>query len=196
MNTDYVCYYSRTILHINIARGKEPAGVVICASSACVITAFISYLRSNHRPQVLKCLDPPACLPAASSSSGPWRRHAVGRPEHSAVSFAVLWISCSGTRPETKQALLSADLITSVKFVIYMHPFSVHQSLKLYRSSQISQKATNHVAVRVRFRWDRHKNICEAQLTITYGPTSTISRWSSAVNALCYKVCPALNSHN
>lgn len=63
----------------------------------------ISYLRSNRRPRVPECQAPPACLPAASFFSAPWKRRAAGPPERSAASFVALWIFCSGTKPATQQ---------------------------------------------------------------------------------------------
>lgn len=68
-----------------------------------------SYLRSIRRPQVLKCLDPPACLPGASSSWGPWRRRAAVHPAHSAASSVSLWTVCSGTRPASKPQQLGVQ---------------------------------------------------------------------------------------
>lgn len=46
-----------------------------------ILRFTVPYLHSNYKPQVPKCLDPPACLPGASSSSDPWKRRVAGPQE-------------------------------------------------------------------------------------------------------------------
>lgn len=167
--------------------------------SSSLAGSLISYLRSNRRLRVLRCPDPPAGLPGASSSSGPWRRRAAGPPERSAASSVALWIFCSGTKPARQkqegQRLLQSSSIT-VFFI-----FLFHQTSSVSCRRQIQTLITITTGFRPLLsayktpRWQNWKQINTYRLDLNPDRFEVIPLIYSISCSLLQSSRPSYNSH-